>query len=42
VIALSLKGPDGKEQMVTITFDRITVNEVFPRSTFAMPTFTGK
>lgn len=42
MILNSLKGPDGKEQMVTITFDRITVNEGFPRSTFAMPTFTGK
>jgi hypothetical protein len=41
-IVNSLKGPDGKEQVVTITFDRITVNEVFPRSTFAMPAFTSK
>lgn len=32
------KGPDGKEQPVTITFEKITVNENFPVSTFAVPT----
>lgn len=31
------KLPDGSERTVTITFDRITVNESFPASAFAMP-----
>jgi outer membrane lipoprotein-sorting protein len=34
----TVKGPGGKEQVLTITFDQITVNEDFPRSTFVAPT----
>ena len=42
VIVNTLKGPDGKEQSLTITFDQITVNETFPESMFAVPSFSGK
>lgn len=41
MIVNSLKDADGKEQTVTITFDRITVNEQFPASIFAIPSFSG-
>lgn len=33
----TVKTPDGKELSVTITFDKVTVNESFPASTFAIP-----
>jgi outer membrane lipoprotein-sorting protein len=36
----SIKTADGKEQTVTITFDTITVNESFPASHFAIPSFS--
>jgi hypothetical protein len=36
------KGKDGKDETVTITFDKITVNETFPDSVFAVPSFSGK
>ena len=42
VIVNTIKGPDGKEQSITITFDKITVNETFPESTFAVPSFSAK
>jgi hypothetical protein len=42
VIINSSKSADGTEQTVTITFDTITVNETFPDSIFAMPSFSGK
>ena len=42
IIVNTLKGADGKELTVTITFDQITVNESFPASTFAIPSFTAK
>lgn len=34
---ISLAKADGKEMTVKITFDRITLNEVFPASEFAVP-----
>src|ERR1019366_2504737 len=42
IIVNTLKGADGKEQSITITFDKITVNETFPESIFAVPSFSGK
>ena len=42
VIINTSKTADGKEQNVTITFDSITLNESFPDSTFAIPSFSGK
>ena len=42
VIVNTLKGADGKEQSITITFDKITVNETFPESIFAVPSFSAK
>lgn len=36
-IVNSIKGPDGKDQTVVITFQSITVNETFPASIFAVP-----
>jgi hypothetical protein len=42
VIINTAKLAGGKEQTVTIAFDSITVNEVFPDSTFAIPSFTAK
>ncbi len=39
-ITNSIKTADGKEQTVTITFDTITVNETFPASQFAIPSFS--
>lgn len=36
-IVTTSKGADGKEQSVTLTFDRVVVNEAFPASTFAIP-----
>lgn len=42
VIVNTLKGADGKEQTITITFDQITVNESFPASIFAVPSFAGQ
>lgn len=36
-LVTTLKRPDGSEQRVTINFDKITVNEAFPDSLFAMP-----
>lgn len=42
VIINTLKGSDGKEQSVTITFDKITVSESFPEDIFAVPSFSGK
>ena len=41
-IVTTSKGPDGKEQTVTITFDKITVNESFPASTFTIPALNGR
>lgn len=38
MIVNSVKGADGKERQITITFEKITVNESFPASTFAIPT----
>jgi outer membrane lipoprotein-sorting protein len=38
----STKGADGKVRTLTITFDKITVNEVFPPTHFAVPPLTGK
>ncbi|MFI5358352.1 MAG: hypothetical protein ACHQ4G_13555 [Opitutales bacterium] len=40
MIVNTVKGADGKEQTVTITFDKIIVNEVFPDSTFEIPSFS--
>jgi hypothetical protein len=34
-------GPDGKTRVITITFDRIAVNETFPVSTFEQPLISG-
>lgn len=42
VIVNTNKTPDGKEQTLTITFDKIIVNESFPASLFEIPSFTGK
>ena len=42
VIVNTLKGPDGKAQPITITFDKITVNETFPEGIFAVPAFSAK
>ena len=42
VIVNSTTTADGREQTITITFDTITVNEKFPDSTFAIPSFTAK
>ncbi len=41
-IVTTTKNKAGEEQTVTIQFDRITVNEHFPASTFAVPSLTGK
>lgn len=38
----TIKAADGKLQTVTITFDTITVNETFPDSFFAVPSFSSK
>ena len=42
VIVNASKSAEGKDQTVTITFDSITVNESFPDSIFAIPSFAGK
>ncbi len=42
IILNTSKTADGKEQTITITFDTITVNEMFPDRTFAIPSFTDK
>jgi hypothetical protein len=36
------KLPSGQSQTVTLTFDKITVNENFPDSTFAMPSLLNR
>ena len=36
------KTPNGKSQTVTITFDKITVNETFPSSFFAVPALSAR
>jgi len=42
MIFSTAKGKDGKDETVTITFDRIAVNETFADSVFAVPSFSGK
>ena len=42
MILSTSKGKDGKNETVTITFDKITLNETFPDSVFAVPQFSGK
>jgi hypothetical protein len=37
VIVTTLKGPDGKEIPVTVTLDKVILNEKFPEETFAIP-----
>lgn len=41
LIATSASGPDGKTRVITITFDRIALNETFPASTFEQPLLSG-
>jgi hypothetical protein len=41
VIVTTLPGPDGKPVTVTVTWDKITVNESFPDSVFAVPAYTA-
>ena len=41
-IITTATGADGKPQSVTVTFDKVTVNESFPDGTFAVPAFSGK
>ena len=38
----TLRRPDGSEQRVTIEFEKVTVNETFPDSLFAMPSLGGQ
>ncbi len=37
IVRAAPPGPDGKTRVVTITFDRIALNETFPASTFQLP-----
>lgn len=37
IVRTAPPGPDGKTRVVTITFDRIALNETFPASTFEQP-----
>ncbi|MGC4074518.1 MAG: hypothetical protein QM760_18870 [Nibricoccus sp.] len=41
LIATSMPATDGKTRVITITFDRIAVNETFPASTFELPLLSG-
>ncbi len=41
-ITTTAKGSNGQLQTVTITFDRVTVNETFPPDTFALPALNGR
>jgi len=41
VIVSTSKGKAGKDETVVITFDQITVNESFPDSIFAVPSFSS-
>ena len=41
-INTTTKGPGGKEQTITLTFDKITVNEVFADSIFSIPPVSGR
>jgi hypothetical protein len=41
LIATSTVGADGKVRVITITFDRIALNETFPASTFEQPLISG-
>jgi hypothetical protein len=38
----TVKSSDGKTETITITFNKITVNEAFADSFFAVPSFTGR
>jgi hypothetical protein len=41
-IRTTSKGPSGEDQNVTLTFDKVTVNEVFPATTFTIPPSSGR
>jgi outer membrane lipoprotein-sorting protein len=41
LIVTSTIDSDGKTRVVTITFDRVVVNETFPASTFELPFLSG-
>ncbi|ATC63835.1 hypothetical protein CMV30_07680 [Nibricoccus aquaticus] len=41
LIATAAAGADGKTRVITITFDRIALNETFPASTFEQPLISG-
>ncbi len=41
-VATTTPGPNGQAQTVTITFDKITVNETFASSLFAIPPLTAR
>jgi hypothetical protein len=41
VLVSSNPGSDGKPVTVTVTWDKITVNEIFPDSVFAVPAYTA-
>ena len=40
-IITTAKAADGKPQSVTVTFDKVTVNDSFPAGTFAIPAFSA-
>ena len=41
-INTTTKSPDGKEQTITLTFDKVTVNESLPDNTFTIPPVSGR
>ncbi|MET0263865.1 MAG: hypothetical protein ABW223_13255, partial [Rariglobus sp.] len=41
LIATGPASADGKARVITITFDRIALNETFPASTFEQPLLSG-
>ncbi|MDB6126639.1 MAG: hypothetical protein JWM35_535 [Verrucomicrobia bacterium] len=41
-INTTTKTADGKEQTITLTFDKITMNENFPDNTFTIPPVSGR
>ncbi|MDB6095714.1 MAG: hypothetical protein JWM32_3276 [Verrucomicrobia bacterium] len=41
-ITTTSNGRDGKPQTVTLTFDKVSVNESFPTSTFTIPALNGR
>lgn len=40
-LVTTMTRPDGTEQLITINFEKITVNETFPDSLFTMPVLSG-